>query len=579
MMKRRSTTNPTTNVPIKRPAKEVPFKPEPNPEWTRSFNAGREAFANKQFKEASTFFTRALEFDYNRSEVLDCRGVTFAALKDHDLAAADFMTLIKKSPNRSRGYLRLGKQLVERNMLDQAVKVYERARDKVDHSDVHYETVIRALNSTRIVRDDKKNGRDFIKVLPYELVCQIFSYLSFAQRAQCMCVCKTWRGFGLNWSGMWSDMEFGRRTVPSATLTRYFSYATGRHIRKLSITDKKSKIEKVLKLLVHQDAQYIESLSFIQSEIPGIHFLRMLRLVGKNLTHLRLDSSQMHIEDVFNTTLSTCRNLTHLSYFGYDENVSGEMPIFVTPASLSPLRHLQLSCTRPGDGTGAHLDSILRLFSNLRVFILHGSEDNINRILSISHTTCPHLNVFRFKRPWDRRLLGWEDIDQRTGMTEISIIGAHELESEYIVPLFQTHKNTLETLDISRCGNGTGRMVPMMISPALPQLRKLNLTCFTGLKESDLVDLVQKSVFLEELVLAMVFTVSDLVLECMARHPVLKSIDISSCINVTGFGIRQLVDTKGNMLNRLRITDCRKVSPDAIEYASKMVRQNVLEYR
>ncbi|KAL0075909.1 hypothetical protein J3Q64DRAFT_1773274 [Phycomyces blakesleeanus] len=596
MMKRKSTANSTTtsnssSIPNKRPATEITPRSTPNPEWTKTFTAGREAFKNKQYKEACDSFTRALDFDCNRLEVLDCRGVTYTLLNDQDLAATDFMAMIKISPNRSRGYLRLGKQLVERNMLDQAVKVYERASAKVDQSDTHYETLMKALLKTRIVRDDKKNARDFMKILPFEIVCQILSYLPFTQKVRCMRVCKTWHGFGLNWSGMWSDLDFGRRLVPSATLVKYFSYATGRHIRKLSIKDKQSKIEKVFKLLIHYDAHYIESLSLSGSEIPGIHLLRMLRLVGKNLTHLRLDSCQMHIEDLFNNTLSNCRHLTHLSYFGYDENVSGEMPIFDIPSSLSPLKHLQLACTKPGDNTGAHIHSILRMFSDLEVFILYGSEDNINRTLHTVQTTCPHLSVFQFKRRWDRRLLAWRAIDMNMatgkatgkktgGMKEISLIGAHELRDSGIIPLIQIHTDTLETLEIAGCGNNTNQVFSMLISPGLPQLRKLNLNSCLALGESDLRDLIQKCVLLEDLELAMVSAVTDSVLECVAVHPVINKIDISSCVNVTGSGVRQIVDIKGgDVLKKLRVVDCRGVSWDEIEYASTVVKPNVLEYR
>jgi hypothetical protein len=76
-----------------------------------------------------------------------------------------------------------------------------------------------------------------------------------------MAVSKRWRQFALDWNGMWRNLDFGNRGVNQHTIKRYMSYAKGRHIRRLALSDmEQNMMEKVLNLIISEDCQYIETL-------------------------------------------------------------------------------------------------------------------------------------------------------------------------------------------------------------------------------------------------------------------------------------------------------------------------------
>ncbi|KAI7865812.1 hypothetical protein BDF14DRAFT_1729657 [Spinellus fusiger] len=568
-MKRKSAQN--NNLPTKRSSTATVYDDEER----QACLAGRQAFSRQQFKEACDHFSRCLELNPHSLTALDCRSVTYERLGDFRKATADAITMVRQAPRAALGYLRLGKRLVLENKYPQAIRVYEQGQMCIDLSDPHYSMLDKVLSNTRLAWEKEQKKNDPIHILPYDVLDKIFFHLPFRQRIIGMSVSRGWYAFALGWSGMWRHLDFDTRKVHNATLVKYFGYTTGKYVKSLSMSGSHNKVEKVFKLLLQKDCHYIESLSITYSQIPRLFFV-LLQLMGRHLTHLRLDYSEIDPTTVFSTVLTTCHHLSHFSYFCYDQNKTDTLPILPTPSTLSPLTHLQLAYSE-NTAINAHLTSILQHFSQLKRLIIYGSENNVNLTLQTIATHCPHLSLFRYKRIWNRQtVLPWEATEQAQEMHELSLFDAHELLDEGIMPLLHDHKETLQVLRLAKCGRTIQRVVYMLISSGLPNLRQLNLDSCLQLTGDGIKLLVEACSLLKILEVPCVLSVTNDVLYAMSLHPTLVHINIARCHSVTGLGVKYIVDGKHTTLQKLIVDGCQSISPDAIQYARKVLKPNVL---
>lgn len=251
MYKRKQPTATTENKKIKQ------FKS--NELWAKVFSEGSEYFKQNKFSDAVSLFNRALTLKPNHTTILDCRSACYEKLNQLDQALLDAATIIKVAPTESRGYLRAGKVLSLQNKHEKAIQIYSRALTKVNRQDKRYPQI---AQMKKMAEKKISVGSDFMKILPYDVISNIFSMLSFDRRIQCTGVSTTWRNFALNWSGMWRDLDFGNnKKISHALMKKYMSHAKGRHVRRFAIMDAdQTMLKKVFQLLIDENCQYIETL-------------------------------------------------------------------------------------------------------------------------------------------------------------------------------------------------------------------------------------------------------------------------------------------------------------------------------
>lgn len=232
-----------------------------NKDWRPLFEKGKNAFANGQYKEAIDAFTLAISINTTSVTLLDCRAAAYEKCGDLTLGLRDAQTMIKLAPASSRGYLRAGKLFTLQKKYKNALAIYERAIKSVPQSDARY-SVLLGLRKEMATKERQRlaSSHDFVKILPYDIVADIFSRLSFERRFRCMTVCRSWRNFLMHWPGMWREMLFGAHKIPARLLAHYMSFVNGRHVRKFSFDGDRNRVKNALKLLVERDCHYLESL-------------------------------------------------------------------------------------------------------------------------------------------------------------------------------------------------------------------------------------------------------------------------------------------------------------------------------
>lgn len=260
MFKRKQAKEPTLGEAKKKKVANSGTLSSSSELWRKIFDEAREAFESAKYEEAIQLFTRSLQYKPKQITVIDCRAAAYEKSQQLDNALKDGASVMALVPKDSRGYLRAGKILVLQGKYNEAINIYKRALKMVPPTDPRYNTIEPLLKNTR---NRKKPAKvvDFMKMLPYDLICQIFTYLSFDRRVQCITVCRAWREFAMNWTGMWRDLDFARYKIPQTAMIKYMNYAKGRNVRRLTLQGAAENTTlKILKTLIMQDCHYIETL-------------------------------------------------------------------------------------------------------------------------------------------------------------------------------------------------------------------------------------------------------------------------------------------------------------------------------
>lgn len=226
--------------------------------WNEAFVVGKAAFAEGKYDIALERFNQAVNLDTtNNTTLLDCRAATYEKLGDLSAALSDAKNIIKLAPKQSRGYLRAGKIFTMQGQTQRSRKIYERAIQLVDPNDSRYASLVQLEKS--LPKQTKRRCRDFVQILPYDVLTLIFGQISsFPRLIQCMHVSRSWRHFLHSWPGSWRHLDFASIKTSSTMLKHFMSMVTGKHVQKFSYAD--GNATNVLKLLIERDCHYLQAL-------------------------------------------------------------------------------------------------------------------------------------------------------------------------------------------------------------------------------------------------------------------------------------------------------------------------------
>ncbi|CEG81427.1 hypothetical protein RMATCC62417_15636 [Rhizopus microsporus] len=551
--------------------------------WRKVFMDAQDAFKQSKFDEAAALFTRALTLEPDHATILDCRSACYEKLGDYPSALADAKKTIHAAPADARGYLRAGKLLSLQKKYKAAIKIYATALERVKPDDKRYSVIITMKTSAERALSPPKS-LDFMTILPYDVKAMIFSYLSFDRRVQCMAVSKRWRQFALDWNGMWRDLDFGNRGVNQHTIKRYMSYAKGRHIRRLALSDmEQSMMEKVLNLIISEDCQYIETLEFKHCVLPHTLFLRVLRLMGKHLVYLNLDGSLgISFYDIFKDVLKTCTKLKRVSIKGIAPIMDNKLYLATEFMKLEPYQ-TQVEDFRVELQTNASMlvamgEKLFCYFPKLRLFEFADVTVDFDELHHLLATHCPQLVSLS---------MGFRHHTTRTPLSEnasgvqvrhFSMSSLALTPARYSVPFISS--KAVETMIFTNV-TGVGPVLSRVASlpDGLGQLRTLHLTSVFDIDEDDLMSIINACSNLEDLKLTHCQGLTDTVLASFHHVNKLKRLDISQSMAITGAGIKKLIDSQKGSLEKLIMNDCNHIQSDAVQWAKEQLGRNVVECR
>ncbi|KAL9549289.1 hypothetical protein MBANPS3_005283 [Mucor bainieri] len=541
--------------------------------WKQVFSDASAAFRESKFKESVALFNRALGMNPSHITIMDCRAAAYEKLNELDLALKDALSIIKLAPKEARGYLRAGKVLSLQQKHKQAVSVYKRALTRVDSADKRYPQI-----SSMLAIAEKKAtpppSFDFMTILPYDVISLIFSMLSFDRRIQCTGVSQRWRGFALGWSGMWRDLDFGDRKVSYATIKKYLGYAKGRHVRRIAMIDAdQSRMKKVLQLLVDENCQYIEDLDFVRCEIPTIPLSRMLRLVGKHVKSMRVDECDIQVATVFKEVLPRCALLAHLSMLGIETGDMEELRQNSTPFFVS---HLRLSIS--GE---ANLNWILMQCRRVNVLEVKTADVPI-RDAFIALMTMPYLKEMYYTVGSSYRVnTRWPLLDRTTtapGLEICHVRGDMSFTGELLDGVVRKESKSLKHLTMLDCPSMDTTLARLAMDPGLPCLQVLSIDKMIVFEESDLHSIISACPTIQELSMSWNSGVTDSVLsDIQTVTKKLRKLDLSHCNSITGVGLQRVVQAHRETLEKLKLSNCQRISSDAIRWVYDVLGRRVVE--
>ncbi|KAI8646516.1 hypothetical protein BD408DRAFT_250624 [Parasitella parasitica] len=563
---------PTTEAKKAKQAK-LTASSSPGEPWKQVFADASTAFRENKYKESVALFSRVLSLNPNHVTTIDCRAACYEKLNELDLAIQDAAAIIKVAPKEARGYLRAGKLLSLQQKHKQAVNIYKRALARVDTQDKRYQQI----TSMMAIAQKKASPppvHDFVKVLPYDLISLIFSELSFDRRIQCTGVSQTWRRFALGWSGMWRDLDFGDRKVSFTAIKNYLSYAQGRHVRRFALINAdKSRMKKVLQLLIDMDCQYIEALDFVRCDIPINLLGRMLRLVGKHVSSIRIDECDIQVSTVFREILPQCSQLTHLSMLGIETGDMDDLQQSFAPFNIA---HMRLSVS--GD---AHLNWILSQCKQLKVLEVKAADIAIRDVFTALMSLPDLREIYYAHGPNYKVDTKWPTPNLTTkqaGLRICHVRGDTSFTGELLECIVKRDHKTLEQISIFECPSMDNALARLVVEPGLPSLEILNIDRLIRLEEWNLHTVISSCPTIQELSMSWNSDVTDSVLnDLKAATKTLRKLDISHCNSVTGVGLQQVVQTHRATLEKLVLNNCQRISSDAIRWAYEVLGRRVVE--
>ncbi|KAI8991933.1 hypothetical protein BDF20DRAFT_909639 [Mycotypha africana] len=585
MLKRKAVTDSSSS---KRQAKTTAISSSSTEPWELVLNDGKEAIKEKDFKRAVSLFTRALELKPNHATVLEYRAASYEKLDQLNLALQDATTMIRHDPTSARGYLRAGKILSLQKKHKSAVTIYKRGLKNISVHDARYQQIKDMLAAAeRILHPSPTH--DPMRYLPYDIMSTIFSMLSFERRIQCTSVSQSWRSFALSWPGMWRDLDFSDKKISVATIKKYLGHAKGRHVRRLSVRSvARNKLDKILQLLIDEDCQYLNILELSDCEIPVTTFLRLLRLIGKHITYMNLDYATLTMDAIVRQVIPRCPKLTHLTVNGVPDIADITKQAYTTAdndVELHQLTHVRIVMNDVNN-----IKWLLRKCPKLELLDIKSEDVRFNDIAeTVIHESLNSMRKFRFSRAildsstiWPAAGVdSWvsktnhRPSDTSDGLEAFYIVSDPSFTGSMLRGIVQRSFRTLKQLVLRDCRSVGDSLAHLATSPGLPCLEKLECG---QMEEDDIRTILTACPTLQDVTIGFTIGMTDNAMSDLAANvKKLKRLDITGCPHVTGVGLEKVVKAHRSTLEKVNISQCFRISVDAIEWATSVLGKRVLE--
>ncbi|KAI8137909.1 hypothetical protein BJV82DRAFT_660962, partial [Fennellomyces sp. T-0311] len=370
---------------------------------------------------------------------------------------------------------------------------------------------------------------DFVQILPYDVLCQIFTAHPYSNEdcLEFVKVCRSWRSAVPGYTTMiWRRAHFSGCTWARTDI--HMARFLGHHVREVSLEDfakDKVTIVQALEMLTRAECFHIEKLVFRQCGFAMDHrLLSYIRRLGKSKL-IELAFIQHMANLPFNKTITACPQLRRFFYsvdmeqsIDYSDICARE-PVIQDGSEIDEdavlVNMACLSIDVP-ISYSARLRSILKKCPNLRV--LRAGDTDINcdlvsgTIINITDIFrwCPYLDYLEcnnlcrhplHKQAWwtaDHRRL---DYEQYGGLRDfVYYEGFQQEESFDALRLITRNQKSLQSLTIGRNDFSHALQWNPLGKLKFPQLQSLKLH-EAYIKEQDLAALIAHCPSLEEVYL------------------------------------------------------------------------------
>ncbi|KAL8661396.1 MAG: hypothetical protein Q9202_005638 [Teloschistes flavicans] len=399
-------------------------------------------------------------------------------------------------------------------------------------------------------------AKDPLSILPFEIAKLVMECLTFQQMVPLTRVSKRWRDFLQSIPNLWTRLDFADTGHVSRTaLQKYIRYSENK-VTDIVVTKYH---HRVLLSLQH----VIRQLPRLQHLHIGIYHDLQTILLAENLQSLVLSDLDFGIS-LSEVELILCRcTALKSAEFHY---VCRPVAALSFPSVLS-LRSLYMSFRISPRGVEQYnIERLLEKASEVQNLILENLNIGLHVMSSPNVTTMTHLELLRLRNclgalspqalpslrvlevsnsqgvilPWGN---GNTPDNQRPSLLELIIKNDHVIDARLITELLGSRTEKLKRFNISGCTNVDPLgLVESMHERFLDQVVDLDLSATR---------------------------VNDKVIEKLALNlQELNRISLEKT-EITGIAVRVLIMKPGAELEYLNISECAKISPDAVEFARK----------
>ncbi|KAI9251509.1 hypothetical protein BDA99DRAFT_563773 [Phascolomyces articulosus] len=302
---------------------------------------------------------------------------------------------------------------------------------------------------------DDSSFSHFMNALPFDIVNEIFSYLSQDDCIKSMAVCRTWyERVPIYSSYLWRKVEFLPGDQHTRLKNHRFLRCLGPHVRQAILTlSNKEELFVFLDTLLNQKCD-IQSIVFRRCKV--VHqdvYQEALRPFSNTLRELSFEDHPYRLSPIH--MMASCPNLTHYTYQFSDRpdyyTYSRVASTFLPDTLQLPIKYL---CLDTGSYSDFRLKSVLQHCPQLRCLIVNQSVPTTFD-LDMCSRLCPELECLGFHdgvsqgaaKKWEayaRRC----DTRRSRGLrhfisAEIGGYGARQM-----VPFLKKHQHTLKSIHI-----------------------------------------------------------------------------------------------------------------------------------
>ncbi|ORY96267.1 hypothetical protein BCR43DRAFT_524392 [Syncephalastrum racemosum] len=297
---------------------------------------GQEHFKEARYEEAYKASEAALTLLPDHVEALKLQLIAGRKLKQKpqllQISAEKFMDA---SPTTGIGYLCYCEWLLSKGKLVEALDLLKSAtRFRVLHDDPHKDQMHDLLYRIR------KTPLNFLVGLPPDVLCQVFSFLSFKDKVHCAAVSRVWRYVLTNIPFLWRDIHIecppGKELITVPAIKRYSEWATS-HIRSLRIPLS----HEVLSLLSRPPFHHLRQVDFsadTDEVMDPVIFGLIMEEVAEPWRHLGFNGTITPVKTVLECLLAYCPKIQSLTLH---RDVLME-PLEVTNQALDAIEELRL---------------------------------------------------------------------------------------------------------------------------------------------------------------------------------------------------------------------------------------------
>ncbi|KAI9497310.1 hypothetical protein BDB00DRAFT_23685 [Zychaea mexicana] len=238
-------------------------------------NGGKHAFTNANYHQAIDIYDQVIA---QLQGSLTCKIYLFRAgayeqLGNFHHALQDAQRAILADPTYAGGYLCAGSLFVMQKQWAEAAALYQKGIDRVAIDDPRHIQLVQ--HKEQVAHEIAERNTRVMRILPYDIICEIMSKLSITDRIACAQTCKDWHAYMFDSPAMWQDIHH----LDASLLDRIGSVAS-KHVRRLTLRGLRRNQELLGRLVEFNWHFQLTHQSILMAPIPSNQQTNQVHPVG-----------------------------------------------------------------------------------------------------------------------------------------------------------------------------------------------------------------------------------------------------------------------------------------------------------